>query len=655
MQQQDEPKQPVTNPLHIRTTRFSAHRSIKPLHRANLRHLLRSLLLSVATPTPRSSSSTAPPANVESIQCTATLLLAQHPVQNRFPLLWKLGVEILRRIDAAAGGDAHSLAGSEFGEINEGEVSEDGKRLLRFLVKMSSMKAKPNAQLLLEMTLYHMRYGMIEEAYDRLEGYDPLTTLPCTLPLSNSWLTLFPYSENSVLLGYAGILSYNMWRSDTIRTRDDADPDWRTERQRVGFWGHEDGTGFGEFEPIDDDADCNSRHYINARQHFEQSFNYEFQHDMFLFYYVKVAVRLRAFAKRSATAWASFKSIGITILFSQMLLASGDIEVACAKVREFIELNPTNPNGHRYLTQLIRGTPEWVGAATHLLARDPLSRRELALVPLVEQFERLAEAATDPDASLSILALFANRLDHEPGDAWMWGCLVKHLREARLFDPTADEELWTERRKWWPRMHFLSVPLSGNGSRVDAETATAKYLAAHYLFPTQYPTLAWPARTRTARPLPQAQEALIFSHGLEPAAFWGTPPSVTDSDSEEETWSVTGSGERDAKSEIGDGVRTRRLQPARGEDDESEDESLGGTDIARRKSQSGSWKRARLEPVSDEKLALEQPDAAGHASRKRARSEDESDDSPSEPRKRVIKKVKREGDTEGGSGARSAM
>lgn len=132
-----------------------------------------------------------------------------------FQLMWTVGTELLRsrvpfradleNADADENGGAESfrLRGQGATAVDGGQVDphavtegvQFARRLLRFLGQMASVEAKlvccltwwfsimsasilfdfaslmQSAELLREMTLYYMRFGMYDEAYNRLQGY----------------------------------------------------------------------------------------------------------------------------------------------------------------------------------------------------------------------------------------------------------------------------------------------------------------------------------------------------------------------------------------------------------------------------------------------------------------------------------------------------
>ncbi|TPX57943.1 hypothetical protein SpCBS45565_g06591 [Spizellomyces sp. 'palustris'] len=510
-------------------------------HLNNLRHVLRTALFDLQGEPEKS-------AEQYSLAYDAAKVLLERPsIQGRkdenasssaFELMWKVGAELLRsvapyraQLEAEEGehnglllhGDGYPHILMQVHEDKRDEAVRAAKKLLRFLAQMSGIDAKLDPELLLEMTLYHMRFGMLEEAYNRLQGY----------------ISTYPYNENAVLIGYAGVLSYILWRREAVRLQNERDIDshWSSS-QWENQWDHSQSSG-NEWsqnrseEKTEDlstaqEGDLASRFYSQGLQHFEVSLFLDKTCDMFLFYYVK------------------------------LLLAAGDHDTATQKLTQFIQNNPDHPNGYRYadvfdklkhifvnltltgstksyLLQLhlknCRMPSEWIPLAYKIMQLDPVCDPRIALEPLIHHHEAAADtnAAISShimvEASLSVINLLADRLDYEEGKGWMWDKLAKHIQCVRRLDAMADALVWEDRRHWWPRFHFVSLRSPHDGYHLESEQqalVAMKAICALYIFPDEYARLCWPQRFGlTPDTLNGASTSMLHRHGIPMDLFFG--------------------------------------------------------------------------------------------------------------------------------------
>lgn len=70
------------------------------------------------------------------------------------------------------------------------------KRILKLLLKLSGLQQVVHQNTLLELSLYHIKYDEIGNAYERLTSFIPI----------------HPYSENPLLVGYTGIIAYLLYQ-----------------------------------------------------------------------------------------------------------------------------------------------------------------------------------------------------------------------------------------------------------------------------------------------------------------------------------------------------------------------------------------------------------------------------------------------------------
>ena len=74
------------------------------------------------------------------------------------------------------------------------------KKILKLLLKLSGLQQVVRQDTLLELSLYHIKYDEIGNAYERLTSFIPI----------------HPYSENPLLVGYTGIIAYMLYQQTSI-------------------------------------------------------------------------------------------------------------------------------------------------------------------------------------------------------------------------------------------------------------------------------------------------------------------------------------------------------------------------------------------------------------------------------------------------------
>ncbi|KAI8821850.1 uncharacterized protein EV422DRAFT_434990 [Fimicolochytrium jonesii] len=385
--------------------------------------------------------------------------------------------------EATAGDKVSTEENDETDQENNQNEEEDeearveslagARRLLRFVAQMSGMEGNVSPEHLLELTFYYMRFGMFEEGYNRLEGY----------------LSTYPYNEHAALVGYAGVLSFVLWRREAARLSKDAQRDgsgvdggdddqalpWSQSYQSQGsVWSSQASfTATSSALNLDMASEGNlaSRHYSNALRHLAVSFTLDDRNELFLFYHLK------------------------------LLLAAGDDDIAKDKLLQFIEATPQNLCGYRYLLHLMRTrmaattkVEEWLPVAQKVLMLDPVCEEGFALLPLLEELEgrwravgsssappfapapavvgsRIEKASTDESPlpapslstqtqiSLDIIAFIGERLDHTTAvSAHVWTRFATHLHHLHSHNVTlemsSESEHWARRKHWWPAFHF---------------------------------------------------------------------------------------------------------------------------------------------------------------------------------------------------------
>ncbi|KAI9343158.1 hypothetical protein BDR26DRAFT_858649 [Obelidium mucronatum] len=263
--------------------------------------------------------------------------------------------------------------------------------------------------LLLHFTLVHAYFGMVEDAFAILERF----------------ITLPPYSEDSVLVGYAGLLSFTLWRIQTERLKESASQ----ERDSQSYH-------FALSQTTIDDTDednFNSSYYRNSLLFFKKSLElpHGFANDLFVSCYVKI------------------------------LLMNDDFVSAESVLQTFRAKAPLDPNSTRYLLEFYHMHPSntinFRELATTMLQQDPICEPQLALIPLIEYKESELIPSLDLahlSSCLEIVAILAHRLDHDrTPDIWIWNKLIHYILLIRSMDPLGDQPVWLDRRHWWLDLH----------------------------------------------------------------------------------------------------------------------------------------------------------------------------------------------------------
>ncbi|KAG0210658.1 hypothetical protein BGX28_009085 [Mortierella sp. GBA30] len=182
-------------------------------------------------------------------------------------LAWKIGAELLR------------------------QKTEYEPLCLRFLQLILARTNSCREQVLLEIALYQLRCGMIDQARTTLEPF----------------MSMYPYNENALLLGYAGVVEFALWRKAVLerRRRKLQDPLWtkssKTNRElndralkyscggdaqdSEDEWHEGDEEGPQEATALTAKI---SRHEHTAVNLLEDALERDCRHDMFLTYLVRL-------------------------------------------------------------------------------------------------------------------------------------------------------------------------------------------------------------------------------------------------------------------------------------------------------------------------------------------------------------------------------
>ncbi|GJJ75125.1 hypothetical protein EMPS_07483 [Entomortierella parvispora] len=158
---------------------------------------------------------------------------------------------------------------------------------VRFMQLIFAKSKECRQHILLELALYQMRCGKFEDAHTTLEPY----------------VNIWPYNENAVIQGYAGMVEYALWKkalrqkqmTDRDQDRQDGqDVDMRDENHRLNSVRSDDLDEWsdGESDPVDQDAviltGSISRYANTAQALLERALKQNPENDMFLTYLVRI-------------------------------------------------------------------------------------------------------------------------------------------------------------------------------------------------------------------------------------------------------------------------------------------------------------------------------------------------------------------------------
>ncbi|KAJ3241135.1 TATA box-binding protein-associated factor RNA polymerase I subunit A [Chytriomyces hyalinus] len=216
--------------------------------------------------------------------------------------------------------------------------SDAPKKVLKFLNVFMRRRARVDSNLLLQAAFLHVHFGLLNEAYELLERF----------------VVIHPFSEDSVLLGYTGYLSFILWRKQC---------DELSEEPADGFQ-----SSYGSISNSQDEGNLNSSHFRNASTYLRQSLN----------------------------AKDGYSSDLFVSCFVSILILAGDLAAAEESLLKFYEQSPLNPNSCRYLIEFYHvhppSNPDLLKTLyPKMLKMDPKCEPALALIPLIETKEALLD------------------------------------------------------------------------------------------------------------------------------------------------------------------------------------------------------------------------------------------------------------------------
>ncbi|KAJ3244743.1 TATA box-binding protein-associated factor RNA polymerase I subunit A [Chytriomyces hyalinus] len=216
--------------------------------------------------------------------------------------------------------------------------SDAPKKVLKFLNVFMRRRARVDSNLLLQAAFLHVHFGLLNEAYELLERF----------------IVIHPFSEDSVLLGYTGYLSFILWRKQC---------DELSEELADGYQ-----SSYGSINTSQDEGNLNSSHFRNASTYLRQSLH----------------------------AKDGYTSDLFVSCFVSILILAGDLAGAEENLLKFYEQSPLNPNSCRYLLEFYHvhppSNPEFLNTLyPKMLKMDPKCEPTLALIPLIESKEALLD------------------------------------------------------------------------------------------------------------------------------------------------------------------------------------------------------------------------------------------------------------------------
>lgn len=376
-------------------------------------------------------------------------------------ILWKLGVQVIR---------------------TGARTYEDGiRRACRWLQHLMAIKMPVAIKMdvLLEHVILLSDLGNFEEALQRLQTH----------------LSQEPYARNALLHGYAGLLSYKLWRAELATTAEH----WSQQAQ------------YSQMVDTAPESDAATQHRTQALDSFRTSVGLEVRNELFVAHLV------------------------------HLLELAGETVETMTILSKLVDKDPSNLIANRYYLAFIQRHKEEIGEDTPAIRAcrlatfrlNPAEDVRLTLVPLfaywdpILSFHRIRDPVPDNhhfvgnlrklNADIDKRAIFVEKLikielllDHldfaessrlsalVPDDLdgtsldpwpspekWAWGNLVDAIHVISEYDLIVHDMIWSSRKSWWLDYHF------GAAQRVEAdfELITLKSCAAFMCFRDRYATM----------------------------------------------------------------------------------------------------------------------------------------------------------------------
>ncbi|ORX77720.1 hypothetical protein BCR32DRAFT_270484 [Anaeromyces robustus] len=305
-------------------------------------------------------------------------------------MLWKIGMEILRN------------------------KNHSNNHCHRFFNQLLSLNSSHNEEILLEYIFYCIKTEQYEEGINKLSEF----------------IFLSPYKENSILVGYSGILYFILWEKNLPEN---------VQKFRLFDYRNMENDDDEEFVSQENYKCSNFRR--NAKKNFEQSLGLNPHNDFILQYYIKILIFEKHFEK------------------------------AYLNLNNFCDINPNNLIGLKLLLNFIKTYSQndikWVELTNKIIKIDKFCDRETIFLPLVDYYLKLfnkknkkemSKTYSSESSSLHYIKLaeelLIERLDFEIDSFKLWEKLANILLIINEKYLGIDHELWKNRRNWWKLFHF---------------------------------------------------------------------------------------------------------------------------------------------------------------------------------------------------------
>ncbi|ORX54177.1 hypothetical protein BCR36DRAFT_322454 [Piromyces finnis] len=333
-------------------------------------------------------------------------------------MLWKIGMEILRN------------------KKNSNSYCQ------RFFNQLLSLNSSHNEEILLEYIFYCIKTEQYEEGINKLSEF----------------IFLSPYKENSILVGYTGILYFILWEKSL--------PDNLVNKFQMFDSSNMDNDDKDEF--VNQEYYKTKNFRKNAKKNFEQSLKLNPYNDFILQYYIKILV----FEKNFEEAYVNLKN--------------------------FCDINPNNIISLRLFLKFIKayspGDTKWIEVTENIIKIDNFCDRETIFLPLINHYFKLYYKAALKEGLKSypsktsslhyiklIEKLLVERLDFEIGNTQLWKKLSKALYIINEKYLDVDNNIWKSRRDWWKSFHFENKEIKFESTE-DSEFFVYRAICSVYIY-----------------------------------------------------------------------------------------------------------------------------------------------------------------------------
>ncbi|KAF9965933.1 hypothetical protein BGZ70_003755 [Mortierella alpina] len=224
---------------------------------------------------------------------------------------------------------------------------------LKFLQLILVKSRVCREQILLEVMLYHLRCGQMEAACDAFEPF----------------IEMAPFNENAVLLGYAGLVHYAIWRRVLREWRERSGQDLGAADSQ-DEWHDDNNEGSQEVASLSQNV---MRHASNAIRLLEDALERDPTQDMFLIYLVRLkcgTVPATGFGSQTQLSWKRKAAIQSMTRYLKKFYSRNNSSLLALQLLAPLE-NRQKPKTLELILQL-----------------DPASDSELYVKPYLDLIER---------------------------------------------------------------------------------------------------------------------------------------------------------------------------------------------------------------------------------------------------------------------------